>query len=567
MYPAYFGLKEASFSITPDPQYLYLSPRHEEALAHLLYGASESGGFVLLTGEVGTGKTTVCRAFLERLPEYVDIALILNPALTVTELLHSVCGEFGIQVETRETSAKDLVDRINAYLLEAHANHRRPVLMIDEAQNLSPEVMEQIRLLTNLETAKHKLLQIFLVGQPELRDMLQQQDLRQLAQRITARYHLIPLNAAETNAYIMHRLAVAGVDRPLFSPSAMRCVYRLSGGVPRLINILCDRSLLGAYAGQSAQVDKSTVSRAWHELHGWDATVKRRGLVLALGLSAAVAVSAGAAWLAYPWQTSTQPEVAAGTPPADPKTVSATLAKPLLIPPVSHSEPPARPASEAELTGTPEPRTEPEFKPDISPLNGHVLDRHRAMTLLLRHWALELPSGLASEPCDLAETRGLLCKTGHGAWEELRRYARPALIRLSDGSGRQGHALLIGLSDTHAELDNGDTRLRVDLASLDALRSGEYLLFWKPAPGRRTLIGGNAPPESVHWLRERLAAVPEMTVSDPDSGYYDATLRELVRHFQAVQDLKTDGVVGPETLIRLNTLSNRADIPHLNNTF
>ncbi len=562
MYQAYFGLKEASFSITPDPQYLYLSPRHEEALAHLLYGAGDSGGFVLLTGEVGTGKTTVCRAFLEQLPEHVDIALILNPALTVQELLQAICGEFGIRVDPRETTANNLVDRLNTYLLEAHAKHRRPVLMIDEAQNLSPEVLEQIRLLTNLETAKHKLLQVFLVGQPELREMLQQQNLRQLAQRITARYHLTPLSTSETSAYINHRLAVAGVDRPLFSPSAIRRVYRLSGGVPRLINILCDRALLGAYAGQSVQVDSPTVARAWREL-GWDGAANRRTLALALSLSAVAAVSAGAAWFTYPWLKTDRHDVTAGITVNEPEKVAKTLEDPL---PRAVSNTPEVPVATIPV---PEPavqaalRTVPEAQSTASLLEGYLMDRHRAMTLLLAQWALELPSGVAGEPCDLAESLGLLCKTGQGGWEVLRHHARPALIRLIDSSGRQGHALLIGLSDTHAELDNGDTHLRLDLATLDTLRSGEYLLYWKPAPGRRTLIGGNAPPESVRWLRERLAAVPGVMMSDQDSGDYDAKLRDLVRQFQTAHSLQIDGVVGPETLNRLNSLSNRADIPHL----
>ncbi|MCF7985287.1 MAG: AAA family ATPase, partial [Thiohalocapsa sp.] len=254
MYPRYFGLKEASFSITPDPHYLFLSEQHREALAHLLYGAGDGGGFVLLTGEVGTGKTTVCRAFLEQLPSDVDVALVLNPAMTATELLHAICDEFRLDVPAAEQSVKALVDRLNGYLLDVHARGRRPVLIIDEAQNLRPKVMEQIRLLTNLETTKHKLLQIFLIGQPELRQMLASPDLRQLNQRITARFHLRPLGVRETAAYVDHRIAVAGVDRPLFTAAALREVHRRSGGVPRLINLLCDRALLGAAVSRQMQV-------------------------------------------------------------------------------------------------------------------------------------------------------------------------------------------------------------------------------------------------------------------------------------------------------------------------
>ena len=268
MYPKYFGLKEPSFSIAPDPEYLFLSEQHKEALAHLLYGAGESGGFVLLSGEVGTGKTTVCRAFLEQIPDGVDVALILNPAMTANELMLAICDEFRIVVPERERSVKALVDRLNAYLLDAHARGRRPVVMIDEAQNLRPKVLEQIRLLTNLETTKHKLLQIFLIGQPELRTLLSRPGLRQLNQRITARFHLMPLSIGETGAYIRHRLMIAGVDRPLFTRAAIKRIHKASGGVPRLINVLCDRALLGACVRRAALVTPAIVDQAVKEVSG-----------------------------------------------------------------------------------------------------------------------------------------------------------------------------------------------------------------------------------------------------------------------------------------------------------
>jgi general secretion pathway protein A len=266
VYPKYFGLKEPSFSITPDPHYLFLSGQHREALAHLLYGVGDGGGFVLLTGEVGTGKTTVCRAFLEQLPEGVDVALVLNPAMTASELLHAICDEFRVELTAVEPSVKTMLDQLNRFLLDAHARGRRPVLIIDEAQNLRPKVLEQIRLLTNLETAKHKLLQIFLIGQPELRTLLASPDLRQLNQRITARYHLTPLSARETAGYVDHRNAVAGVVRPLFTQTALKRVHRRSRGVPRLINLLCDRALLGAAVSRRMQVTAKIVDAAAREV-------------------------------------------------------------------------------------------------------------------------------------------------------------------------------------------------------------------------------------------------------------------------------------------------------------
>src|ERR1700733_6632255 len=232
MYLAFFGLHETPFAITPDPRYLFLSERHAEALAHLLYGVTEAGGFIQLTGEVGTGKTTVVRSLLAQTPKHVEIALILNPRMTAPEFLLTICEELGIGVpDSALDSRKDLVDILSRYLLRAHAAGQRVVLVVDEAQNLSPEVLEQVRLLTNLETNTQKLLQIILIGQPELRELLARNELRQLAQRITGRYHLSPPPAEETTAYVRHRLRVAGATSDIFGHRGLNEVFRLSGGV------------------------------------------------------------------------------------------------------------------------------------------------------------------------------------------------------------------------------------------------------------------------------------------------------------------------------------------------
>ncbi|HEY5293778.1 MAG TPA: AAA family ATPase, partial [Burkholderiales bacterium] len=266
MYQHYFGLAEAPFSIAPDPRYLYLSQRHQEALAHLLYGVNGDGGFVLLTGEVGAGKTTVCRCLLQQIPASCDVAYIFNPKLTVEELLSTICVEFGIACPIGNASIKVFVDCINAYLLDAHAKGRHTVLIIDEAQNLSADVLEQMRLLTNLETNERKLLQIILLGQPELALMLERPELRQLSQRIVARYHLGPLTKPEVAAYVRHRLEISGAQRQLFPAALMGRVYRLSGGVPRVINVLCDRSLLGTYVQGKERVDRATLAQAAREV-------------------------------------------------------------------------------------------------------------------------------------------------------------------------------------------------------------------------------------------------------------------------------------------------------------
>ena len=266
MYHQYFGLRALPFSIAPDPHYLYLSNQHREALAHLLYGVGASGGFVLLTGEVGTGKTTVCRCLLQQLPEGTEVAFIINPMQSPTDLVASICDELRLPSAEDGGSIKRQTDRLLAHLIDTHARGYRTVVLIDEAQNLPVETMEQIRLLTNLETDDTKLLQLVLIGQPELNDKLALPELRQFGQRITARYHLGPLTLRETRAYIQHRLAVAGVYDEIFPDWSLRKIHAASGGVPRLINVLCDRVLLGVYAASAKSLARRHVKSAIREV-------------------------------------------------------------------------------------------------------------------------------------------------------------------------------------------------------------------------------------------------------------------------------------------------------------
>lgn len=269
MYPAFFGLAELPFTITPDPRYLFASSRHAEALAHLVYGVSEAGGFIQLTGEVGTGKTTLVRSLLAREPSGVDIALVLNPRVTVPEFLLTLCEELGIPMSgSASGSVKALVDALSAHLLAAHAAGRRVAVIIDEAHLLERDVLEQVRLLTNLETSTRKLLQVILIGQPELRELLAREDLRQVAQRITGRHHLEPLSREETAAYVRHRLRVAGATREIFTPAALRELHRRSGGLPRLVNVIADRALLGAFARDRHEVSSALLRAAAAEVAG-----------------------------------------------------------------------------------------------------------------------------------------------------------------------------------------------------------------------------------------------------------------------------------------------------------
>ena len=302
MYTAYFGLKEKPFSIAPDPQYLFMSDRHREALAHLTYGLGDAGGFVLLTGEVGTGKTTVSRCLMERLPENTQAAFILNPTLSCHELLATICDELKIRYRKTGATLKTLTDKIQDKLLNNHKNNMNTLLIIDEAQHLQPEVLEQLRLLTNLETNTKKLLQVILIGQPELQVLLRRRDLRQLAQRITARYHLLPLNKQEVAQYIKHRLSIAECIRAIFTPSAMKALHDICGGVPRLINLVSERSLINAYGANLATVDKKIVILSAQEAlgdeyqvnHWWQSSVIRWvAIILVLCVVAASAFILG----------------------------------------------------------------------------------------------------------------------------------------------------------------------------------------------------------------------------------------------------------------------------------
>lgn len=287
MYKAYFGLSEIPFTIGPNPKFLYLSDQHREAMAHLLYGIGEQGGFILLTGEVGTGKTTLCRSVLQQLPDNVEVALILNPRATSTELLQYICDELKIDYQGSD-SAKVLNDALNHYLLDAYANDRRVVVMIDEAQQLSIETLEQVRLLTNLETNQDKLMQIILVGQPELNDILASKQLRQLSQRIKSRYHLGELDLQQLAAYIKSRLRVAGCERELFTKKAVKKIFSYTHGVPRLINMLCDRCLMGAYATDRSIVDHKVVAQAASEVFGNHHVIRKHSVMKWVSYAAVV---------------------------------------------------------------------------------------------------------------------------------------------------------------------------------------------------------------------------------------------------------------------------------------
>lgn len=553
MYSAHFGLAEEPFSLAPDPRFLYLSPLHREALAHLLYGMGEAGGFVQLTGEVGTGKTTLCRSLLEQAPEGVDVALIFNPRQTPAELVASVCDEFHVPYPPGTASLKVLIDGLNRHLLAGHAAGRRAVLVIDEAQNLSVDALEQVRLLTNLETTTRKLLQVLLIGQPELRSLMARPELRQLAQRVTARYHLAPLTAEETTRYVSHRLEAAGAKEPLFTPGALRRIHRLSGGVPRLVNVLCDRALLGAYAQGLQQVGRGLVRKAATEVRGELPAVRRRRLGWAGAASALAAAGLVGGWFAF----SVPP---ARVPTAGPEVFG--LPDECAAAPVSEAAPvelPAEPVSvgdEAAAEASALPDDEPAPVPLGARLAGGGLHTgsEAAFATLFGLWGLAYADEPGTTACEQARRAGLRCYYGRGNWTPLAFYGLPAVLELRDGSGVRHHGVLSALGETRVTLDFGREKLTVPREEVAPLWFGDFLFLWQgPPEGSPVLRMGSFGPDVV-WLRTQLGlaeGVPPTPQVAPHPQF-GPLLRERVRAFQEARGLVPDGIVGEQTFIQLN---------------
>jgi general secretion pathway protein A len=553
MSTAHFGLSESPFSITPDPRFLYMSVRHREALAHLLYGITGGGGFVQLTGEVGTGKTTICRYLLEQLPPDVDVALILNPRLTALELLASVCDELRIAYPAGTTSLKVLVDALYRHLLGAHARARRTVLIIDEAQNLAVEVLEEIRLLTNLETAREKLLQIILIGQPELGQMLERPELRQLAQRVTARYHLLPFSPLETPGYIAHRMEVAGQRTVVFTDGAKREVHRLSGGVPRLINVICDRALLGAYAHDLRRIDARTVRTAAGEVLG--RTIRpRHVLPLVWGAEAALVIALGAAgWAMLGPSASGR---AGGDP--RPRAVVETRAAPSPVATITPAE--AR-------TGAAEPPASRRDAPDSSPLRALLAsgtlagDRPSAFAALYARWGVAYDGRTAA--CEAGRPAGLECLFRTGTWTRIRRLGLPAIVELSGPAGARHYAVVTALGPQTVTLEFGDRALTVPLEEVDPFWDGGFILLWRPPSPGVVAIGPGGSSRDIQWLRQQLATLDGKPLPAGRPDVYDAALRDRVIAFQRSRALVPDGIAGEETLTHLGSALRESTAPSL----
>jgi general secretion pathway protein A len=546
MYTDYFGLTEEPFSIAANPRFLYMSTSHREALAHLLYGMGSDSGFVLLTGEVGTGKTTVCRCLLEQLPENTKVAFILNPRVSVIELLSSICDELGIGYSGNVDSVKTFVDAINRHLLARHAGGCNTVVIIDEAQNLSFEVLEQLRLLTNLETNERKLMRIILIGQPELGEMLARPEFKQLEQRITARYHLRPLLREEIGAYVEHRLAVAGRRKPVFSEQVLAKLYRKTGGIPRLINVICDRAMLGAYVKSKPRVNGSILVKAVREVQGrshqpgW--SLRGSVVVFAL-LIGAVATAA----LIY---TNDQ-EIAMFLP-----------LKPVESSPGVEDETPVAvnvdaPPAEALAGGSLTPAPAIPGWPEQAAARDDSLAA--AYVALFDGWNIPL-SVDSTDPCAQAITLGLRCFSGVGNLGTLARYDRPAILTLVDNEGRRYQATLFALDDETATLAFVHGIETVTVLDLEAHWQGKYQLLWRAAPPDYTFFSLGSRSPGVTWLTRSLRATGIDSV--PEKNEYDEEVVAAVRAFQRSQGLVADGIAGRQTLIHLNSATDES-IPRL----
>jgi general secretion pathway protein A len=558
MYTSHFGLSQDPFSIAPDPRYLFMSERHREALAHLLYGVAggaqatggTGGGFVLLTGDIGTGKTTICRCFLAQIPPNCHVAYIFNPKLSVPELLQSICEEFHITLSPAASGAptvKDYIDALNAFLLQSHAAGQSSVLIIDEAQNLAPDVLEQLRLLTNLETNERKLLQIVLIGQPELRDMLARPELEQLAQRVIARFHLDALTSAEATQYIGHRLGVAGHAGALpFEPKALQRIHHLTHGVPRRINLLCGRALLGAWATGESRVNRKVVDKAAAEVFGTEAAqtsnFKRQRMGYAL---AGLALLAALVLLAF--QMGTTSNETHGTPQA----AAATAQAPAPQSPASAVQP--QPAAALPVTPIEDLQTLwPQLPADID----------SAWRELAPDWKLPANS---DDPCQTANAQGLQCyRASKLAMPLLRQLNRPGILTLQTAKGPAVYALLVGLSDQTATLRLSGRLHTVRLIELAQLWRGDFATYWQVPAGYTAGLQEGSTGPAIDWLASRLTLLDGMSSAATDTAplALDAALRSRVRAFQRARGITPDGRPGPMTFMQIESAT-QGQFPHL----
>lgn len=514
MYQAFYGLHETPFTIAPNPAYLFLSSRHQEALTYLTYGLRETGGFVLLTGEVGTGKTTITKQILDQLPEDTDTAFVLNPNLTTTELFETLCDELSIP-HPQNASLKHLTDLIHQHLLKRHQENRHTVFLIDEAQHLKPEVLEQLRLLTNLETHQHKLLQIVLIGQPELQHMLKQQALRQLSQRITARYHLLPLTQDEVGLYVQHRLQVAGRHQMLFKPKAIKALYQFSQGIPRLINLIADRALIAGYARYHNYIDQHIIKLAAQEVI--DAKTQRhqrhRQLRIYAGTTTCL-LGISLSLLFWQYQNTSSPQTSIQQPPTDPANIQPVL------PAISFS------------------------------IVDKNQDKNRARQQLLSYLNISIDADQI--PCLNKHQSELLCYQHTGTIETLKQLNAPAIVTLKQNT-TLFFATLVAIKAHTYTLQIDNKAIEVDSTWFQQHFTGQFEIVWRPQTLIPTYIGPNQPHYLVQWLDNQLSQLQNLPHRMIEK--YDGILSSKLKQFQQHYGLKVDGIAGQQTLIFLTLLT------------
>ena len=591
MYCPFFGLQEKPFSITPDPRFLFLSPSHQEALGHLLYGIEERKGFISVTGEVGTGKTLLCRALLDRLGSDVRTALIFNSFLSEMELLRSINEDFGIS--QGGATRKELIDLLNHYLIGEFSAGRNAVLIIDEAQNLAPPVLEQIRMLSNLETERGKLLQIVLVGQPELRQQLARPELRQLNQRIALRYHIQPFNRQETVDYINHRLVVAGSHGGVkFSRRALSAIYRLSAGVPRKINLLCDRAMLSAYVHESNLIEHTHVRQAWHELAGQDGGASRAAarprsryrLLIMQGLFLGLALTVGGGtWLGLNWSKILEVLVVM------PREMAGTSAKALIASSDGAAEPP-KDVQIAKLPETSGDHAPPQDQLDSPPLTGNAMSGETStsgeavegLTRSIAGISGFSPAGLLGEVLLRAllvefrrdlQQRGASAKTtlvhvasGFGLemlpiridLNRLKQFRVACLVETASSPASEPTLLIVrGVSAEGVELTDASGVIR-RLGDAEFAKSwfGQAYLFHRRGLELRQILSRGKQNPEVRMLQRRLSELGYME-TEP-TGLFDDETTEAVRRLQKEHAIQVDGAAGAATKIVLYHLVGRS---------
>lgn len=492
MYLDYFHFTQAPFSITPDPEFVYLSEKHQESLAHLVYGVTRGGGagFVQLTGEVGTGKTTISRLFLQKLPENTQAALILNPNITPLELLENIFKEFGLATKGVKGQLNAMIDRLNSHLLKWYEAGKNTVIIIDEAQNIPRDTLEQLRLLTNLETSQQKLLQIVLIGQPELKTTMKRRDLRQLSQRITSRFHLMPLSAKETEDYIRHRLSVAGVEKALFTSAACQKVFALTAGTPRMINSLCDRALLTAFVAESDMVRRKHIVQAAKEVFG---DTSKRAWHFKMPAVIALSLIMILLWVVMAWRQ----EDKSGN-------VATKLVEQAVVKKTTTIKTPANNAAWQAYFQL--------WHPDESLL-----------------WT--------SNQCPSTDASGMACLRRQGNLNQIKRLNTPVLLEISS----QQLLLLVAVEGQQWQVWSADGMTNIRQADIEQQWFGTYFVLW---PLAEELIGDTMSQNLAKWVQSMAFAIDKQTIQPQQ-------IEPWVKTFQQKNGLLADGIVGKETQMAL----------------